>query len=101
RLTESLGGGAVEVGTRFETTGDAPALAGNVERVGPDTHPEELLLLLDRPAPGIAHLFAMEMGEQVYVSLRFFLYGDDAEATLAREEPVWKAWIDGVFPPAS
>ena len=55
----------------------------------------ELVLRLDAPAPGIAHLFAMEMGGQVLLSIRFFLYGDSAAETRNREEPLWTAWFEG------
>jgi hypothetical protein len=37
----------------------APPLAGLVERVGEEAYPEELLLRLNEPTPGIAHFFAM------------------------------------------
>ena len=40
----------------------------------------ELLLRLDRPAPGVTHVFIMPMGDQTMLSLRFFLYGDRGAA---------------------
>ncbi|TIX84932.1 MAG: SRPBCC domain-containing protein, partial [Mesorhizobium sp.] len=53
------------------------ALAFVVERTGPQDHPE-LVVRLDQPAPGFAHLFALPMGGMTYLSVRFFLFGDDA-----------------------
>jgi uncharacterized protein YndB with AHSA1/START domain len=74
-------------------------LAGRVERVGQPEYPE-LLLKLDEPAPGTAHLFAMSMGGQTCLSLRVYLYGERAAAIAAREEPRWQAWMQERFPAA-
>jgi hypothetical protein len=52
----------------------APSLSGVVERVGTGEH-QELLLRLTEPAPGTAHFFPMDMGEQVFLSVRLYLYG--------------------------
>ncbi|HVJ81470.1 MAG TPA: SRPBCC domain-containing protein, partial [Planctomycetia bacterium] len=40
---------------------DAPTIGGRVEQAGEAGHPEGMLLSLDAPCPGIAHLFAMDM----------------------------------------
>ncbi len=47
----------------IESPGAAPDMSGTVERVGEAAYPEELLLRLDAAAPGIAHMFAMDIGE--------------------------------------
>jgi hypothetical protein len=96
-LIDRLGLAGAEVGGRLRSTADAPALAGRVERVGPAEHPE-LLLRLDAPAPGIAHLFALPMGGQVYLPIRLYLFGDQPAAAAAREEPAWQAWMARHFP---
>jgi uncharacterized protein YndB with AHSA1/START domain len=96
-LTERLGIAGTGPGQRVQAAADAPALAGEVERVGPDDHPE-LLLRLDAPAPGIAHLFALPMGGQVYLPVRLYLFGDQPAAVAAREEPAWQAWMARHFP---
>ena len=80
-------------------TGEALG-AGLVERIGEGDYPEELLLRLDEPAPGIAHLFALPMGGQVYLPTRVFLYGDRAASVAARDEPRWQAWMNEHFAPA-
>lgn len=97
-LITALGLGQLQVGARCESSGSAPAFSGMVERVGEETHQEELVLRLDSPAPGIGHLFAMEMGGQVILSLRFYLYGDTASGVKTNDEPVWQAWIANLFP---
>jgi hypothetical protein len=97
-LTASLGLAGATMGLRVRATDGAPPLAGVIERVGEDPYPEELLLRLDEPTPGIAHLFAMDMGGQVYLSIRLYLYGDQAAAVVARDEPLWQAWMNKAFP---
>ncbi|MDP8921681.1 MAG: SRPBCC domain-containing protein [Chloroflexota bacterium] len=98
-LAGRLGFGSAAVGQRVSTAPGAPPLAGLVEEVGPAEHPEELLLRLDEPALGIAHLFALPMGGQVYLPIRLYLYGDRAASVAAREEPRWQAWITEYFAP--
>jgi hypothetical protein len=75
----------------------APLLAGRVEKRGDDAHPE-LLLLLDQPARGIAHLFAMPMGTQTIVSIRQYLYGDQGAAAVAQAEREWTSSVAEKFP---
>lgn len=91
-LSRSLGLTDAGEGQRVKSPAGAPRLEGVVERAGPAEHPE-LLLRLEEPAPGLAHLFAMPMGGQVYLPVRLFVYGDQAAATAAREEPVWQQWM--------
>jgi uncharacterized protein YndB with AHSA1/START domain len=95
-LTIPLGVANATVGQRLLTTSGAPTLAGVVEWAGQVEWPE-LLVRLDEPAPGIAHLFALAMGGQVYLTIRFYLYGDQAAAAVARAEPVWQGWIEQHF----
>ena len=97
-LTGSLGLGGASVGQRRSAPAGVPPLAGVVEQVG-EGQGLELLLRLDEPAPGLAHLFALPMGGQVYPIIRLYLYGDEAPAVAAREEPLWKAWMSERFPP--
>lgn len=97
-LTSSLGLAGATMGQRVRTPTGAPPLAGLVERVGEDPFPEELLLRLDEPVPGIAHLFAMDLGGQVYLSIRLYLYGDQASVVVARDELLWRAWMNEHFP---
>ena len=96
-LTQSLGLAGASVGQSVKSSGDAPRLAAVIEHASPKPHPE-LVLRLEQPAPGTAHLSAMSMGDQAYVSVRFYLYGDKAGAVAAREEPVWQAWLGRLFP---
>jgi uncharacterized protein YndB with AHSA1/START domain len=99
KLTRAFGLAAgAAAGQALRSPPAAPVLVGCIERVGEGEHPE-LLLRLSEPAPGLVHAFAMEMGGQVLVPLRVFLYGDTAVAAAARAEPVWQSWLSGQFPP--
>lgn len=64
---------------------------------GLDGENPELLLRLDRPAPGLAHLFIMPMGDQTMVSIRFFLYGDQGAAVVSDAKRVWNDWLAEQF----
>ena len=99
KLTGPLGLHGATVGQQIVAPAGAPPLSAIVEHVGPAEHPEEMLLRVEKPAPGLAHLFAMPMMGQIFLPVRFFLYGDGAAASVADAEPVWQAWVAGLFPP--
>ncbi|HEY7061047.1 MAG TPA: SRPBCC domain-containing protein [Chloroflexota bacterium] len=99
-LVGALGLAGAAEGQRVRSAADAPPLAGRVEHAGPSEYPG-LHLRLDAPTGGIAHLFALPMGGQVFLPIRLYLYGDQAPAVVARDEPVWQAWIAGHFPMGS
>jgi uncharacterized protein YndB with AHSA1/START domain len=100
-LIRPLGIADAAEGRRVQSAAGAPRFAGVVERVGPPEYPEELLLRVDEPAPGLAHLFAMTMGPTTCVSVRFYLYGIGAPAAVGRDEPVWQVWMSERFPAAN
>ncbi len=102
-LTGLLGVKGAGKGARVTSPAGAPPLSGVVEEVGEAaTHPEMLFLRLDRPGPGIAHLFALPMGGQVFLTMRLFFYGPQARALVAEQEPIWKTWIaDRLLPAAT
>ena len=96
-LAGPLGFAGAAQGKRVNAGAGAPPLAGLVERAGPSEYPE-LLLRLDEPAPGLAHFFALAMGGNVYMSVRFFLFGSAAAAVAAREQTKWQSWLEARFP---
>jgi hypothetical protein len=100
KFVEDLGLANPVVGEQRATKAGAPTLSGIVERVGDEAHPE-ILLRLNQPAPGIGHLFAMPMGGMVFISARFYLFGDHAAAAVTREEPIWREWLFARFPAPS
>ena len=95
-LTAALGFNGVGAGQGWAAPAGVPALGGVVEDV--NQNPPGALLRLDQPGPGIAALFTMDLGESVMAAFSFYLYGDQAAATVARETPLWQAWIQERFP---
>jgi uncharacterized protein YndB with AHSA1/START domain len=77
------------------TTPSAPA---TVERRTDEPY-AEFLLRLKGPAPGIAHLFPMSMGQETMVSVRVYLYGDHAAGAADVSKQKWESWLADLFPP--
>src|SRR5262249_36258214 len=98
-LTAALGLKGVSVGQRWTAAAGVPALSGVVEHV--TQRPCNALLRLDKPGPGTAALGAVDFGGQSMVTLSFYLYGDPAAGTVARETPIWQTWIQERFPTPS
>ncbi|TXL80358.1 SRPBCC domain-containing protein [Vineibacter terrae] len=96
-LVRPLGLAGVAVGEQGRTVPGAPPLRGVVERAGEPAWPEDLLLRLDAPAPGLAHLASFAMGGKVYLTIRCFLYGEQAPQAAASAEKAWQAWISQRF----
>jgi hypothetical protein len=95
-FSRPLGLAGAVAGQRVSAPDGAPPLGGVVEQSGP---PEgiELLLRLDAPAPGVAHLFPMAMDGRVYLSVRYFLYGEPAAPAAERAEQHWLTWMNEHF----
>jgi uncharacterized protein YndB with AHSA1/START domain len=96
RLTAALGLNGVGAGQRWAAPAGVPALGGVVEHI--TQSPFGALLRLDKPGPGIAALFIITFGNSVMATFSFYLYGDQAAGTVARETPLWQAWIQDRFP---
>jgi uncharacterized protein YndB with AHSA1/START domain len=95
-LTTASGLKGVSVGQRWTAPAGVPAASGVLEHI--TQSPPNALLRLDKPSAGTASLGACSFGGAAMVTLSFFLYGDQATGTVAREEPLWQAWIDKHFP---
>jgi uncharacterized protein YndB with AHSA1/START domain len=96
-LTAALGLNGVGDGQRWAVPAGVPALGGVVDHVS-HSPPPGALLRLDQPGPGVAALFTMTYGGSVMAAFSFYLYGDQAAGTVARETPLWQAWIQESFP---
>jgi len=94
-LAAALGLTGVSAGQRWTAPAGVPALSGVVEHVS--QRPYNALVRLDKPGPGVAALGAVNFGGSM-VTLSFYLYGDHAAGTVARETPHWQAWIQERFP---
>ena len=95
-LTAAVGLKGVSHGQRWAAPAGVPALGGVVEFVSDS--PYGALLRLDKPGPGTAALGTIEFGDSVMATLSFYLYGDQAAGNVARETPLWQAWIQERFP---
>ena len=96
-LTAALGLKGLSAGQRCTAQASVPALSGVAEYV--TQHPYDALLRLDKPA-GIAALgaFSFPGGGGSMVAMSLYLYGDHAAENVAREKPIWDAWIQKRFP---
>jgi len=97
-LVTALGVKGVSVGQRWTAPagGGMPALSGVVEYF--TESPYDALLRVDKPGPGVAALGAVNCGGPSMVALGFYLYGDHAAETVARETPLWETWMQNRFP---
>jgi uncharacterized protein YndB with AHSA1/START domain len=95
-LTAALGLKGLKVGQRWTAPAGVPALSGVVEYIAES--PYDALLRLDKPGPGIAALGAFNCGGPSMAALGFYLYGDQAAKTVARETPLWDTWFQSRFP---
>jgi len=82
------------VGDSVASPSGAPKLSGEIKHIGED----ENLILLNQPAPGLAHFFGISMGGMACASIRVFLYGNNATNTATQEEPIWSTWLSETFP---
>jgi uncharacterized protein YndB with AHSA1/START domain len=98
-LKAALGLKGASAGQRCTAPAGVPALSGVVEHIS--NSPSSALLRIDKPGPGTAAIGAVNFGGAIMVTLNFYLYGDQAVATAARETPLWQAWIDKHYPTPS
>jgi uncharacterized protein YndB with AHSA1/START domain len=98
-LTGELGLARATKGQRWNASASGvPPLAGIIERTGDGKHVHELTLLLEEPAPGVALLGVYSWGGKAHAAFSFYLFGDQAPAIVARDEPLWRAWMNERFP---
>lgn len=95
-LTAALGFNGVGVQQGWAAPAGVPSMGGVVEHI--NHSPPGALLRLDQPGPGTAALFTMDLGGPVMATFSFYLYGDQAAETVARETPLWQAWFQERFP---
>ena len=85
-----LGVASPKLGEPCSSPADAPRLAGVVEDVPNNS---ELIIRLDAPSPGVAHLFALPIGDRLLLTVRLYLYGDASSLTAAAIESDWRSWM--------
>jgi uncharacterized protein YndB with AHSA1/START domain len=90
-LTSALGVKGVDVGQRWTAAAGVPAAGGVVEYA--TRNPNDTLVRIDTPGPGVVALGTYCMGGPTTVAVNFYLYGDQAAGTAAREKPLWQTWL--------
>jgi len=95
-LTGALGLKGLSVGQRWTAPAGVPASSGVVEYFSQG--PNDALLRLDKPGPGVAAFGTINFGGPVMVALNLYLYGAEAAGSVARETPLWDAWFQKRFP---
>lgn len=79
-------------GQRIRSRNGMPPLDGTILDSEPGFRAS---VLLESPLPGTAFIAAEGMGEEATgVSVWLYLYGDDAADVVARDEPLWRAWLE-------
>jgi uncharacterized protein YndB with AHSA1/START domain len=100
RLLGPLGVKHGSEGQAVAASARAPRLSGDVLEAQNTPQGFSVILRLDEPARGIAHMIGFPMGGPIYVSVRFYLFGGDAIAVSGAVEAEWRAWLDTRFPAA-
>ena len=94
-LKTPLGLTGATAGQQMRSEAGSPTLAGKVEISGDGEL--GIMLLTSEPGPGICHLSATPFGDQTYVAIRFFLFGDTASAVVEKAQPEWTTWFGERF----
>ncbi len=89
-LMTMLGLPSLSAGARVQSQAGSAPLAGVVEEVGPDSHPNQAIVRLEAPAPGAAVLSTCGMGEHTFFVGSFYFFGPKATEGLKAE----KEWQD-------
>lgn len=79
------------------STVDVRGATGTVERVGE----RQTLVRLTAPVPGMLNVYAWGIGDGTATAgVRAYLFSADAADYVRREEPAWRAWLQGLSVPA-
>jgi uncharacterized protein YndB with AHSA1/START domain len=98
RLAGPLGLLDAEEGQRVAASNGAPELAGVVQEAEYTPEGCSAIVRLEEPVPGLAHLIGFPMGGPIYLSARFYLYGEAAKDAAGSVEARWQEWLTDRFP---
>jgi uncharacterized protein YndB with AHSA1/START domain len=70
-----------------------PPFNGAVHRVGGKAQ-RDMLVKLEQPAEGAGLFGVYTWGNHVTVSITLYLFGGETGVVAARDEPLWRAWMD-------
>ena len=98
-LMGKLGLPSLASGAKIQSQPGTAPLAGVVENVGPESHPNQVIVRLDEPSTGAAVLSTCGMGEHTFFVGSFYFFGPNATEGLKAEKE-WQDWL-GRSEPAS
>ena len=87
-----LGLPSLAAGAKIHSHPGTAPLTGVVEKAGPESHPNELIVRLDQPSPGAAVFSTCGMGEQTFFVGGFYFFGPHATEGLQAEKK-WQEWL--------
>jgi len=91
-LMDRLGLPPLAAGAKVQSMAGTAPLAGIVENVGPESHPNQAIVRLDEPAPGAAVLSTCGMGDHTFFVGSFYFFGPKATEGLKAEKE-WQDWL--------
>lgn len=91
-VTGKLGLGSAAAGAKVRAQDGTAPLAGAVELVGPESHPNQMIVQLDEPAPGVAMLSTCGFGESTFFVGSFYFFGPGSAEGLKAEQE-WQNWL--------
>lgn len=91
-LMGKLGLPSLTPGAKIQSQAGTVPLSGVVERVGPESQPNQLIVRLDEPSPGAAVLTTCGMGEDTFFVGSFYFFGPKATEGL-KAEKAWQDWL--------
>jgi uncharacterized protein YndB with AHSA1/START domain len=91
-LIGRLGLPSLTAGANIQSQEGTAPLAGIVEKVGPESHPNQLIVRLDESSPGVAVLSTCGMGEHTFFVGSFYFFGPKAAEGLKAEKE-WQDWL--------
>lgn len=99
KMSRALGAPAPKVGQAMRAEAPAGAvIAGTVQAVDHVPQGKGVMLVVDKPAPGVVLASAMDCMGMRMATLQAFYYGPRAPAAAAQQEQ-WQQWLAGLFPP--
>jgi uncharacterized protein YndB with AHSA1/START domain len=90
-VMDRLGFPPLSAGANLHAQPGTAPLSGVVVDVGPESHPNQMIVRLDQPAPGAAILSTCAMGDTYFVG-SFYFFGPQAAEGLKAEQP-WQNWL--------
>lgn len=97
-FANKLGIAGAEPGDHCAGPPELPPMRGRVAHVAEGCVDFGVVLRLDDPCAGILSVFALPMGDHVYLVLDFFFYGTQSATAAERWAPRWNAWIQNRYP---